>query len=144
MSHIRLTHSVIVKSPGLLPMHYKVSELAQSIGIPDRTLRDWLVAGAPHFRDQRNNLWVHGREFADWVANLRKPRKHRKLRQGEAFCLRCNQPVKMMDVSTRVKRGKLVMVSGKCPTCGCRIFRADRVPTYPAGSHARQELSSDN
>jgi len=144
MSHIRLPHSVIVKSPGLLPMHYKVSELAQSLGIPDRTLRDWLVAGAPHFRDRRNNLWIHGREFSGWVMKLRKQRKHRKLRPGEAFCLHCNKPVKMKEVTAPVKRDKLVMISGKCPTCDRRIFRGDRIPTFPAGNLAHQELSSDN
>jgi len=81
-------------------MLYKVRELAQFLNGPERTLRDWLVAGAPHSRDRRNNLWIHGREFADWVVNLRKQRKHRKLRPGEAFCLRCDQPVTMIDVST--------------------------------------------
>lgn len=56
-------------------MHYKVSELAAAIDIPERTLRDWLVAGAPHFRDQQDNLWIHGRDFADGspvYANRRK------------------------------------------------------------------------
>ena len=40
----------------LLPMHYKVSKLTESLCLPHWTLRDWLVTGMPHFRDQRNNL----------------------------------------------------------------------------------------
>lgn len=55
-SNIKLPHSVIVKSPGLLPMFYQVSELAEAIGAVERTLRDWLVLGAPHLRDEE-----HGR-----------------------------------------------------------------------------------
>ena len=144
MLRIRFPHSVIVKSPGLLPMHYKVSELAKAISVPDRTLRDWLVAGAPHIRDQRDNLWIHGKEFADWVASFRKQRKQRKLRQGEAFCLRCNQPVAMIDVSTHAKQGKLVLISGKCPNCGCRIWRGDRAPTYTANNLTRQAIHNEN
>lgn len=142
MRPIRLPHSVIVKSPGLLPMHYKVNELAKAIGVPDRTLRDWLVFGAPHFRDQRNNIWIHGREFADWVASLRKQRKHRKLRQGEAFCVRCNEPVEIAEVSTHAKHGKLIMLSGKCPNCGRRIWRGDRAPTYTANNQTCQEIQN--
>lgn len=144
MPHIRFPHSVIVKSPGLLPMLYKVSELAQSLSVPDRTLRDWLVAGAPHFRDHRNNLWINGREFADWVVNFRKKQRRQKLRQGEAFCLRCNQPVKMTEVSTQVKQGKLVMIRGKCPVCGCQICRGDRVPTYPSGNLIHREVFNES
>ena len=144
MPHIRFPHSVIVKSPGLLPMLYKVSELAESLSVPDRTLRDWLVAGAPHFRDQRNNLWIHGREFAGWVVNLRKQRKQRKLRQNEAFCLHCNQPVTMTEISTHMKQGKLVLISGKCPICGCRICRGDRVPTYSASNLTYQDVHNEN
>lgn len=144
MSRIRFPHSVIVKSPGLLPMLYKVSELAKSLSVPDRTLRDWLVAGAPHSRDQRQNLWIHGKEFADWVTSLRKPRRQRKLRQDEAFCVRCSQPVTMTEVSTHAKQGKLVMIRGKCPNCGCRIWRGDRVPTYSASNLTCQEIHSES
>src|SRR5688572_3767297 len=119
MPHIHLPHPVIVKSPGLLPMHYKVSELAEILCVPERTLRDWLVAGAPHFRDLRNNVWIHGRDFADWVASLRTPVKAQKLRNGEAFCMRCDKPVAMTDVSTHTMQGKLILMRGKCPHCGC-------------------------
>jgi hypothetical protein len=33
-SRIRLTHSVIVKAPGLLPMLYLTAELAGELGMP--------------------------------------------------------------------------------------------------------------
>jgi hypothetical protein len=44
---ISLPHSVIVKAPGILPMLYTVSELAQELRTPERALQDWLAAGAP-------------------------------------------------------------------------------------------------
>jgi hypothetical protein len=143
MPRIRFPHSVIVKSPGLLPMHYKVSELAETIRVPGRTLRDWLVAGAPHFRDQRNNLWIHGRDFADWVASLRKSVKKRKLRNGEAFCMRCNKPVPMTDIATHNMQGKLILMRGKCPHCGCRICRGDRVPTHPPNNMTGKDIQNE-
>jgi len=144
MPRIRLSHFVIVKSPGLLPMHYKVSELANTLHIPDRTLRDWLVAGAPHFRDQRNNLWIHGRDFAEWVASQRRPVKKQKLRNGEAYCVCCNKSVVMEDISTHAMQGKLLMIRGKCPHCGRRINRADRAPTYSPNNMIGKEIQNDN
>ena len=44
---ICLPHSVIVRAPILLPMLYTIPELAQELRTPERTLRDWLAAGAP-------------------------------------------------------------------------------------------------
>lgn len=144
MTRIHLPHSVIVKSPGLLPMYYKVSELAAAVNIPERTLRDWLAVGAPHFRDQHGSLWVHGRDFASWVAGLRKPAKGRKLADGEAFCMRCNQPVVMIEVSTHAMQGKLIMIRGKCPNCGCRINRGGRIPTYATNSMTWKDTDNEN
>jgi hypothetical protein len=144
MPRMRLPQSVIVKSPGLLPMHYKVSELAETLRVPERTLRDWLVAGAPHVRDHRDKLWINGKEFADWVEDHRKKRKHQKLQQGEAYCVRCNEVVAMTEVSTHAKQGKLVMISGKCPNCGRQIWRGDRIPTSPAHTMTGQELANEN
>jgi len=39
---IHLPRQVIVKAPGLLPMLYTVRELSEDLGMPERTLRDWL------------------------------------------------------------------------------------------------------
>jgi hypothetical protein len=54
MPRLCLSHFVLVQSPGLLPMHHKVSELAETRCVPDRTLQDALATRVPHFRDQRN------------------------------------------------------------------------------------------
>jgi hypothetical protein len=40
-------HIVLVRAPGLLPMQNKVKELAEELGVPSRTLRDWLNHGMP-------------------------------------------------------------------------------------------------
>jgi hypothetical protein len=92
MPRLRLPHFVIVMSLGLLLMHYKVSELAETLCVPHRALRDWFVTGITHFRDQR------------------------KLREGEAYCVRCKKSVVLNDISTHPRHGRLIMVSGKRPT----------------------------
>lgn len=76
---IKLPHSVIVRSPGLLPVLYTVRELAEEIVIPERTLRDWLIHGAPHTRDRLNHIWIDGQAFAGWVNHMCKRRHQPKL-----------------------------------------------------------------
>ena len=125
---IQLTHSVIVRAPGLLPMLYKVSELAIELHMPERTLRDWLDDGAPHQRDQRGQIWVYGPEFSSWVKDKRKPKKENKLADHQAYCFRCKQSVEMQNARTRHIKGKLIMTKGICPQCGCKINRAGRLP----------------
>lgn len=144
MPQIRLPHSVIMKSPGLLPMHYKTSELALAIGLPERTLREWLKAGAPHFRDARGHIWIHGREFSEWVTGLRKPARERKLRDDEAFCMRCRQAVTLTDTSIKPMKGKLILIRGKCPNCGCTINRGGRIPTYHSNTTTQKGSKNDN
>ena len=125
---IRLPHAVIVNAPGLLPMLYKVSELAVELHLPERTLRGWLENGAPHKRNQRGQIWVYGPEFSLWVAGMHKPKREKKLTKNQAYCFRCNQIVDMQNASSRSIKGKLIMTKGVCPQCGCTINRGDRIP----------------
>ena len=126
-NQIKLPHLVIVKAPGLLSMLYKPSELAGDLGVPDRTLRDWLAAGAPHMRDDKNRIWVNGREFAAWVSEQRKPKStEKKLTNDQAYCLRCKKAVALVNPTVQHGRGKLILITGKCPQCGCTINRGGR------------------
>jgi hypothetical protein len=137
---IRLTHSVIVKAPGLLPMLYLPSELAQELGMPVRTLYDWLQAGAPHSKDALGNLWIPGREFARWIeANHKPPPVSGRLENGQAYCLRCKQAVTLIDPRQQPVKGKLILIKGTCPHCGTKINRGgrnDHTFELPAGPRA--------
>ena len=139
-SRIRLTHSVIVKAPGLLPMLYLPAELAGELGMPARTLYDWLKTGAPHTQDAQGNLWIDGRDFAGWVSANRKPHTVReKLQDDQAYCLRCKQAVTLIDPRREQVKGKLILIKGRCPRCGAGINRggrSDRTLELPASSRA--------
>jgi hypothetical protein len=124
---IRPPHRVIVRAPGLLPMLYKVSELAAEIGVPDSTMRGWLDLGAPHRRDSGGHLWIHGRDFAGWVEGLRRPKRKGRLADNEAFCMSCRRVVRMRKPVRKPIKGKLVHIVGKCPTCGHTIQRGGRI-----------------
>jgi hypothetical protein len=123
---IHLSHSVIVKAPGLLPMLYKPSEIAGDLGIPNRTLYDWLDAGAPHQRDRSGHIWIIGVQFYEWVNQNRKKKEgKRKLSSGEAYCLRCNTAVQLINPVRQHVKGRLYLIKGICPQCGITINRGD-------------------
>jgi hypothetical protein len=124
---IRPPHRVIVRAPGLLPMLYKVSELAEEVGVPDSTMRGWLDLGAPLRHDSGGHLWIHGQDFASWVERMRRPRREGRLADDEAFCMSCRRVVTMKKPVWKPIKGKLVHITGKCPDCGCMIQRGGRV-----------------
>ncbi len=119
----KLPHAVIVRAPGLLPMLYKVRELAEELNIPERTLRDWLAGGAPHERDKRGHIWVNGELFGAWVNAQRKQKKEKRLAPDEGYCVRCRKAVQLSDVDIIQLKAKLVQVRGRCPHCNNEVFR---------------------
>jgi uncharacterized protein with PIN domain len=103
-------------------MLYSSKELGEELGIPARTIRQWIDLGMPHRRDERNHIWISGREFAQWVEQVRAARKPTPLSRDQAFCLYCKQAVRLVETH-RIRRGKLTLIQGVCPTCGRTINR---------------------
>ena len=122
---IRLPHSVIVRSPGLLPMLYAPTEIAEELDVLARTVRDWLTQGLPHERDARGRIWIDGRKLADWVTMTRPLRTRQPMGADEAYCLKCRKPAKLLNPVSSF-RGKQELSSGICPTCGSSIHRGSR------------------
>jgi hypothetical protein len=133
MSHVaqrppKLSHSIIVRAPGLLPMLYSPPELEAELGLPARYIRDWLeIHAIPHHRDANGFIWINGREFAAWVVRVRAARrlKTTPLAVGQAFCLRCRRAVDLVDPTT-MQRGKVRYWCGVCPHCGLALRRGER------------------
>ncbi len=118
----KFPHTVIVRAPGLLPMLYKVSELAEELGISPRTIRDWRHRGMPHHRDRRGYVWINGRDFADWIEKVRRPARGPRLGADEGYCMRCNRPVELVDPVLHTG-GVSTLLQGRCPHCGATVNR---------------------
>lgn len=103
-------------------MLYRTRELADEIGVARRIVVKWAREGAPHERDRRGHIWIHGRAFAEWLDSQRRPRSRRSLSPQQAYCLRCNQAVQIEDQRPR-KVGRLTLLSGSCPRCGEKVNR---------------------
>lgn len=123
---IKLPHHVIVKAPGLLPMLYTVRELADELSMPERTLRDWLLHGAPHTRDRLGHIWINGQAFAAWVASQRKKAPRFRLKSNEGYCMYCNRIVMVLHPIRRPSVGRLVYIQGVCPHCNGKVSRGAR------------------
>ena len=119
----KLPHSVIVKATGLLPMMYKPSELAEDLGIPERTLRDWLDDGAPHERDSRKHIWVNGTLFSEWVEAQKKSKRETKLEGNQGYCFKCKRVIEMVDPIVVHPEGKPSRMTGTCPVCTKTVNR---------------------
>jgi hypothetical protein len=122
----KIPHIAIVRAPGLLPMLYKVSELAQELDIPEFTLRDWLASGAPHERDEKSHIWINGELFAEWVKKQRTRKQAIKLMDGDAYCFGCRAAVSMYGQEEIPIKGKLIHIRGICPVCGTQVQRGGK------------------
>lgn len=122
----KLPQRVICKAPGLLPMLYKVREIAKELDVAEPTIRHWLETGAPFERDSRGHLWVNGEKFARWVNTQRKQKKSRKLQDDEGYCFRCKKVVKLNNPEIVPIKGMLIHIRGSCAECGGAITRGGR------------------
>lgn len=133
MPKILLSHSVIVKGPGLLPMLYTVREISRDLNMSERTLRDWMQnCDVPFTHDSHGHIWINGREFADWVEKHRKANIASKtdLEENEFYCVSCRQGVILANFHTTRFRGKVGFMRGNCPKCGkliCRGYRLEDI-----------------
>jgi hypothetical protein len=107
-------------------MLYTVRELADELSMPERTLRDWLLHGAPHTRDRLGHIWVNGQAFAAWVTSQRRKAPGANLRSGEGYCMVCNRIVVVLQPIRRPSTGKLVYIQGVCPHCNGKVSRGAR------------------
>jgi ribosomal protein S27AE len=122
-----LSHSVVVKTPGLLPMQYRAREIEEELGISSLTIRGWIKKGLPVSRDSRGHLWINGQALFAWIKSRKSKRSKPGMKPGEAFCLRCRKVVLMASHEVRVLRGKQAIMSGLCPDCGGKINRGIRI-----------------
>lgn len=123
----KFRHAQVVKLARLLDMLYKPAEIAEEIDVtPDTVYRSYLPAGCPHQRDRKNNIWIPGLAFADWARATLANRKAKRqpLPEGQAWCLRCNKAVPLVNPKAKRANRYIQLLQAKCPHCGTTINRA--------------------
>jgi hypothetical protein len=119
---LKIPHEAIVRAPGLLPMMYKTSELADDLGVDQQIIIRWAKNGAPHRRDGKGHIWIHGQLFAHWIESQRKSRSRKGFPADHGYCFRCRKIVKMEAITER-RNANLILLTGICAHCGGKVNR---------------------
>ena len=116
----RLSGPQCLRLKSLLDMMYTPAELAQEIGFSKRQVyRAYLPLGCPHEKDENGHIWINGKLFAAWCAQVYiKP----KLKEGETFCMTCKRAVLIVE-PVKEQKGNLVYLLSTCPNCGRKLSR---------------------
>ena len=125
----RVSRAFVQKLMRLLFMEYKVSELADEMGISTKTIyTQYLPAGMPHRKDEAGNIWIVGTEFTDWVNDVLEKgaryssQRKRPLSENEAYCVSCRSVREFEKITRRDNySGGRVMLFGPCIVCGTRM-----------------------
>jgi len=122
-SNYNIPRHVFPKARYLLPMEYKIRELSRELELPYGTVRDWVKIGSiPHRRDGRKHIFVYGPDVRQWVMDQRQQIRKTKLPNDYAYCLRCNQPVRMKDPEI-IERAGASLLGCTCHFCGTKVFK---------------------
>jgi hypothetical protein len=122
-----LQHTHIVKLGRLLDMMYRPSEVAEEIEINvDTIYRSYLPAGLPHTRDSSGQIWIYGPAFVAWAKETISKKKTQRvgLPNDHAWCMKCNQPVLLIDPKIKVINRYLQFLQSYCPHCNTKVNRA--------------------
>lgn len=131
----------IIRLGRLLDMLYRPAEIAEEIGVsPDTICRSYIPAGMPYNRDGKGNIWIHGPAFVAWAKETAAKKKadRKGLPDGQAWCMRCNQPVPMIEPTVRSFNRTVELLQSHCPHCGTLVNRGrarQHAPSSEGGSH---------
>lgn len=106
----------------LRDMYYKPGEIAEIVGIKIKQFyRVYIPEGCPHERDERNHIWINGKQFRNWVETTYKKRK---LGENQAYCSSCDQSVDLENRERKTtKTGDTDYIEGNCIHCGRKTVR---------------------
>ena len=122
----RIRRRTIIRLGRILNMMYRPSDLADDLAVSVGTIyRSWLPAGLPHERDENQNVWIHGPALVAWVREISSSRQQGgRMADGLAWCMKCNQAVKMNAPQIVHQNRYIEILQSACPQCGTLVNRA--------------------
>jgi len=121
-----LTQGKVYKLRKLLPMKYKVSEIAAFLGVTTDTIyRSYLPAGAPVLREG-NVIWIVGTELQNWAREYLagKKLKLKTMSDNQVYCSSCHLVAEMISPRVvEVNKLGVARVAARCGLCNARVSR---------------------
>ena len=130
-----LTQPQRERARGLLDMFYTPAELAEELGLPDRSYiyHTLLKHGLPSNKDDTGHVWIRGKDVLPWYIGYCEKRKH-KTAPDQAYCMKCRQARQVKpETCETVTFGIVKMQKANCAVCGTVTYKAQ----------ARQTLDDD-
>lgn len=123
-----LGRAQVIRLSRLLYMKYRPSEIADIIDVNVETVRrSYLAAGCPHERDTSRHIWIVGTEFKAWAEDVIAKRKRKTpnpMDENEAWCMKCNDRVEIINPTVKPVSYYLEILQSICPRCGTKVNRA--------------------
>jgi hypothetical protein len=110
-------------------MEYTPRELARQLQCSLKAIHRLIRAGCPARADGNGRYWIVGDELATWYTDAVQSNKQ-PMEPDEAYCLKCQKPVKLRSSTLKKLRFNLYIEYGVCPICRttvCRIRTAAEV-----------------
>lgn len=120
-----LTQPQRERARGLLDMFYTPAELAEELGLLDRSYiyHTLLKHSLPSIKDDTGHVWIRGTDVLPWYIAYCEKRKC-KTAPDQAYCMKCKQArqVKTETIET-VTYGKVKMQKAHCAVCDTITFK---------------------
>lgn len=129
------------RARGLLDMYYTPAELAEELGLPDRSYIYHTLAkhGLPMVKDKAGHVWIRGTDVLPWYVAYCEKRK-RKTASDEAYCLKCKHPRAVQAATIEVVAyGPVKMQRARCAVCNTLTYKT--VPWQTAERPSANEAS---
>ena len=118
----KIPHAALIRAPGLLPMLYRISEVAEELHVTTDQVRYWICKGLPEEPDAQGVTCIDGEVVQRWFDELKTKRKWHKLDDKQAYCFHCAEAVPFTPLAES-RQAHQVLQTGICPTCGTTINR---------------------
>lgn len=131
----RLTHARVHRLKRLLNMNYKITEIAEELGISTSTIYDtYIPAGMPCSQDDKKHYWVNGRAFLEWAQQFVTTRQRKQkpaMETNQAFCTRCNAVITISNGRiSQANYNGVARLIGRCPICNSKVSRFVKAKEY--------------
>lgn len=110
---------------------YTVAEIAQKLGITEKTVRNWSEDGLS-INKERRPFFIYGNDLHSYLKKTYE-KSSTKLNDFEFYCFHCKKSVKIISESFRVDRNRqingkrssstLILFNGVCEICKGQVCR---------------------
>ena len=126
--------NLLSKGKKLLDMYYTVQELAETLDLNPRYIREYLVGrkGAPQKEKvkPKDRVFINGKELYEWANRFHNEKlarqKSNPLSDDEFLCCKCQRHVVPENYTLTITKSGVRCRNAFCPICGTKIYKYEK------------------